>query len=532
MLRFITFFIAIALTVLSITLAVITTSAWFVIPAVVFGLLTARGVWDYVQQRHSLARNYPIIWGLRYFFESIRPQIRQYLIESDTDGTPFDREQRSLIYQRAKNSSDVVPFGTERNVTAIGYEWMNHSMFPAARPESPMRIDIGDSECKQVYSSSVLNISAMSFGSLSAQAIRGLNLGAKTGGFAHDTGEGGLSPYHLEHGGDIIWEFGTGYFGCRNAAGNFDEEKFRERAAHPQVRMIEIKLSQGAKPGHGGILPGSKVSPEIALTRGVIAGVDCISPPQHSAFSTPRQMLHFIARLRELSLGKPIGFKLCIGHRWEFLALCKAMLETDIYPDFIVIDGKEGGTGAAPVEFTDHVGTPRREGLLIAVNALTGCGIRDRIKIGVSGKIISGFDMVAAMAMGADWCNSARGFMFALGCLQSLKCHTNHCPVGIATQDPSRQRGLVAEDKAVRVANYHRHTVNALTELVCAAGLQHASELSPAHVQRRLNTNETVSLAESYEWLTPRQLIDGGANDRWLADWNRASIDSFSPRGA
>jgi glutamate synthase domain-containing protein 2 len=370
----------------------------------------------------------------------------------------------------------------------------------------------------------------MSFGSLSAQAIRALNMGAKIGGFAHDTGEGGLSPYHLEHGGDIIWEFGTGYFSCRTKDGAFDPERFRERAAHNQVRMIEIKLSQGAKPGHGGILPGRKVTAEIAETRGVTTGVDCVSPPQHSAFDSPVKMMQFIAELRELSLGKPIGFKLCIGHRWEFLALCKAMLETGIYPDFIVIDGKEGGTGAAPVEFTDHVGTPRREGLLIAVNALVGCGIRDKIKIGVSGKIISGFDMVVTMAMGADWCNSARGFMFALGCLQSQKCHTNECPVGIATQDPARQRGLVAEDKAQRVANFHRHTVNALTDLVCAAGIDHATDLTPAHVQRRISARETATLAESYEWLEPGQLIDGGAKHGWFADWQRASIDSFSAK--
>lgn len=526
MLRYTTFIIVIALAVITSTLAVMTSAMWLIVLAAGFGALTAWGIWDVVQTRHSLARNYPIIWALRYLFESIRPQIRQYLIESDTDGTPFDREQRSLVYQRAKNDVDVVPFGTERDVKSVGYEWLNHSMFPAAKPAEAMRIDIGGPDCKQPYSSSVLNISAMSFGSLSAAAIRALNSGAKIGGFAHDTGEGGISPYHLEHEGDIIWEFGTGYFGCRNDDGTFSPERFRERAANPQIRMIEIKLSQGAKPGHGGILPGQKVSPEIAATRGVPVGVDCVSPSQHSAFRTPVEMMQFIGSLRELSNGKPVGFKLCIGHRWEFLALCKAMLHTGIYPDFIVIDGKEGGTGAAPVEFTDHVGTPRREGLLIAVNALIGCGIRDRIRIGVSGKIVSGFDMAVAMAMGADWCNSARGFMFALGCLQSQKCHTNECPVGVTTQDAARQRGLVVEHKAERVANFHRHTVNALTDLVCAAGLQHATELTPAHIQRRLSSNQTANLADTYEWLEPGQLINGTATGGWKVDWERASIDA------
>jgi glutamate synthase domain-containing protein 2 len=529
MLRFATFFVVIALALITATLALATKSIWLVYIAIGFALLALWGLWDVLQTRHSLARNYPIIWAVRYFFESIRPQIRQYLIESDTDGTPFDREQRSLVYQRAKNSNDVAPFGTERDVGAIGFEWMNHSIYPAEKSDTPMRIEIGGSQCTQPYSSSVLNISAMSFGALSGQAIRALNLGANLGDFAHDTGEGGLSPYHLEHGGDIIWEFGTGYFGCRTPDGAFDPERFRERAAHPQVRMIEIKLSQGAKPGHGGILPGRKVTPEIAAIRGVEAGVDCVSPARHTAFDSPATMMEFIARLRELSLGKPIGFKLCIGHRWEFLALCKAMIETEIYPDFIVIDGKEGGTGAAPVEFSDHVGTPRREGLFIAVNALQGCGIRDMIKLGVSGKIVSGFDMVVTMAMGADWCNSARGFMFALGCLQSQKCHTNRCPVGVATQDPARQRGLVVKEKAQRVANYHRHTVNALADLVCAAGLRHATQLTPGNVQCRLTSKDTATLNDTYEWLEPKQLIDGGAQNGWLADWRRASVNSFAP---
>jgi glutamate synthase domain-containing protein 2 len=530
--RFATFFVVLGLGLITGTLALVTHSLWLVCLAIGFAILTLWGLHDIVQTRHSLARNYPIFWAARYLFESIRPQIRQYLIESDTDGVPFDRKQRSLVYQRAKNTIDVEPFGTDRNVGATGFEWINHSIYPAPKPDQPLRVQIGGSQCARPYLASVLNISAMSFGALSAQAIRALNLGACRGGFAHDTGEGGLSPYHLEHGGDVIWEIGTGYFGCRTPEGAFDPQRFRDRASHESVRMIEIKLSQGAKPGHGGILPGAKITPEIAAIRGVPMGVDCVSPPRHGAFDSPLGMMRFIAKLRELSLGKPVGFKLCIGHRWEFLALCKAMIETDIYPDFIVIDGKEGGTGAAPVEFADHVGTPRREGLLIAGNALNGCGIRDKVKLGVSGKIISGFDMAVTMAMGADWCNSARGFMFALGCLQSQKCHTNRCPVGVATQDPSRQRGLVVEAKAQRVANYHRHTVNALADLVAAAGLEHPARLTPAHVQRRLSAQDTASLQETYEWLAPGQLIDGGAPSGWLVDWQRASASSFAPTTA
>ncbi len=527
--RFTAFLVVLALAVISGGLALVLASTWLACLAAVLSLLTLRGIWELQQTRHSLARNYPLIWGVRYLFESIRPQIRQYIIESDTEGLPFDREQRSLVYQRAKNTVDVVPFGTERDVGAQGFEWINASIQPAPKFSEPLRIAVGGADCTQPYSASVFNISAMSFGSLSAQAIRALNLGARLGGFAHDTGEGGLSPYHLEHGGDIIWEFGTGYFGCRTPDGKFDPARFRDRAAHPQVRMIEIKLSQGAKPGHGGVLPGRKVTPEIAEIRGVFPGVDCLSPAQHSAFDSPSSMMDFIAELRELSLGKPIGFKLCIGHRWEFLGLCKAMLATGIYPDFIVIDGKEGGTGAAPAEFSDHVGTPRREGLVFAVNALRGCGIRDRLAVGVSGKIISGFDVAVAMAMGANWCNSARGFMFALGCLQSQKCHTNLCPVGVATQDRSRQRGLVVDDKARRVANFHRHTVNALADIVAAAGLRHPNELSPQRVHRRVGQVETATLAQAYQWLADRQLIDGGASGQWDTDWRRASAGSFAP---
>jgi glutamate synthase domain-containing protein 2 len=530
MLRFATFLVVIVLALFTAATAVEAPSSWTITLAVLFALLVLRGLWELVQAHHSLARNYPLIWSVRYLFESIRPQIRQYLMESDTDATPFDREQRSLVYQRAKGTVDLVPFGTERDVGAEGFEWINASLSPAPKLAEPERVTVGGPQCRQPYSASLLNISAMSFGSLSAHAILALNKGAKLGGFAHDTGEGGLSPYHLEHGGDLIWEFGTGYFGCRTAVGEFDPERFRDRAAHACVRMIEIKLSQGAKPGQGGVLPGRKVTPEIAEIRGVTQGIDCISPARHTAFDTPRELMGFIAQLRELSEGKPIGFKLCIGHRFEFLALCKAMLETDIYPDFIVIDGKEGGTGAAPLEFMNHVGTPRREGLLLAVNALVGCGIRDRVRLGVSGKIVSAFDMAVTMAIGADWCNSARGFMFAIGCLQSQRCHTNRCPVGVATQDPLLQRGLVVPEKAVRVANYHHNTLRALADIVAAAGVASAAALSPMHVNRRLDRHATATLAESYEWLAPRQIVDGDASRAWAADWQRASADTFEPR--
>ena len=499
---------------------------------IVAGLLTPLvliGVRDILQRAHSLQRNYPLVGHFRAAFESIRPQIRQYLMESSTDGRPFDRGQRSLVYQRAKNVLDTVPFGTERDVREVAYEWVNHSMSPQPAEREPFRITIGNAQCAQPYAASVFNISAMSFGSLSAAAIRALNIGAKRGGFAHDTGEGGLSPYHLENGGDLIWEVGTGYFSTRMPDGAFDPDRFRTLAAHAQVKMIEIKLSQGAKPGHGGILPAAKLTQEIAGIRGVPLGRDCVSPAGHAAFSTPTGLLEFVAQLRKLSGGKPTGFKLCVGHRWEFLGICKAMLETGIFPDFIVVDGKEGGTGAAPVEFSDHVGTPLREGLLFVHNALVGCNVREHIRIGASGKIISAFDIAAAMAMGADWCNSARGFMFALGCLQSQKCHTNKCPVGIATQDPSRQRGLVVGEKAERVANFHGNTVEALAELVAAAGLKHPSEIGPRHILRRVSPDRVVALDHAYAMLEPGQLLDGGTlPEQWADDWRRASATSFA----
>ena len=466
--------------------------------------LVALGVHDLLQTHHSILRNYPVIGHLRFVLEFVRPEIRQYFIESDNEAAPFSRSQRSLVYQRAKGESDKRPFGTQLDVQAPGFEWINHSVAPSQLATHDFRITIGP-ETAQPYSASVFNISAMSFGALSANAILALNAGAKRGGFAHDTGEGSISAYHRVHGGDLVWEIGSGYFGCRHADGSFDPEKFAHSARDPQVKLIEIKLSQGAKPGHGGVLPGPKVTPEIAAARGVPMGVDCVSPAAHSAFATPLEMMQFIVRLRELSGGKPTGFKLCIGHPWEWFAMVKAMLASGITPDFIVVDGSEGGTGAAPVEFTDHVGSPLQEGLLLVHNTLRGAGLRGRIRLGCAGKVVSAFDIARMMALGADWCNSARGFMFALGCIQAQSCHTGRCPTGVTTQDPVRQRSLVVPDKAVRVYNFHQQTLHALQELVQAAGLQHPRDITAHHIVRRGSDHRVSSLAQ----LMPSQLPEG-----------------------
>ena len=494
---------------------------------IVAAFLTAVGIHDLNQTGHSILRNYPVAAHLRFIFEEIRPEMRQYFFEGDKDGMPFPRDRRAVVYQRAKKTLDVRPFGTTYDVYSIGYEWMAHSIAPRPLTKDPFRITIGGPDCAKPYSASVFNISAMSFGALSANAIRALNGGARRGGFAHDTGEGGFSPYHRENGGDIIWEIGSGYFGARNPDGTFSPEKFAEVAASDQIKMVELKLSQGAKPGHGGVLPAPKVSPEIALTRGVPVGQDCISPSQHSAFSTPVEMMHFIAEMRRLSGGKPAGFKLCLGHEWEFLAICKAMLETGIYPDFIVVDGKEGGTGAAPMEFIDHIGKPMRQGLYFVHNALIGIGARDRIKLGVAGKIITAFDIVRAMALGADWCNSARGFMFAVGCIQSQSCHTDRCPVGVATQNPSRQKALVVPDKTERVYNFHRATLHELAELTAAAGLDHPQEFKPIHISRRIAPAEVATYADIYPSLSEGELVAGSGNPRWRIPWDMADPHSF-----
>jgi len=495
---------------------------------VVFALLSALGVRDLLQTRHAVLRNYPISAHLRFLLEEMRPEMRQYFFESETDGLPFSRSQRAVVYQRAKMQLDKRPFGTQLDVGAQGYEWLRHSIAPTPVAETPFRVVVGGPACSQPYSSSVFNISAMSFGALSANAIRALNRGAALGGFAHDTGEGGFSPYHRQGGGDVIWEIGSGYFGCRTADGAFNPDAFAAAAANGQIKMIEVKLSQGAKPGHGGVLPAAKVTAEIAAIRGVPAGRDCVSPARHGAFSTPLQMMAFIAELRRLSGGKPVGFKLCVGHPWEFLAICKAMQETGVKPDFIVVDGKEGGTGAAPLEFADHLGMPMREGLVFVRNALIGAGLRGDIRLGVSGKIANAFDMACAMALGADWCNAARGFMFALGCIQSLSCHTDRCPTGVATQDKTRARALVVEDKTERVRNYHRSMLQALAELTAAAGLEHPRDFHPIHFSRRVTPSDTKTFAEVYPGLDPGELIAGSGDPWWREQWALARPDRFA----
>ena len=474
----------------------------------VFFALVVLGIRDLLQKRHAILRNYPVIGHLRFLFEYIGPEIRQYFIESDTDAAPFSRAQRSLVYQRAKGEQDNRPFGTQLDVGQRGYEWVNHSMMPTHLASSDFRITIGP-DTAQPYQASIFNISAMSFGSLSGNAILALNQGARLGHFAHDTGEGSISSYHRVHGGDLIWEIGSGYFGCRDGDGRFSPERFVANACEPQVKMIEIKLSQGAKPGHGGILPAAKVTPEIAAARGVAPWVDCISPAAHSAFTTPIGMMEFIARLRELSGGKPVGFKLCIGHPWEWFGLVKAMLATGITPDFIVVDGGEGGTGAAPVEFSDHVGAPLQEGLLLVHNTLVGSGLRSRIKLGCAGKVITAFDIVRMMALGGDWCNAGRGFMMALGCIQAQSCHTGNCPTGVTTQDPVRERALVVPNKAQRVFNFHRTTLLALKEMVQAAGLMHPGDITAHHIVRRITDTEVRLLANLIMQVEPGSLLSG-----------------------
>ena len=520
--------------------AVITVLVWATMGragwlALLLCLLVAIGVRDSLQSRHAILRNYPVIGHLRFLFEFIRPEIRQYFIESDAEAHPFSRQQRSLVYQRAKGDSDKRPFGTQIDVMNEGFEWINHSLMPTQIASHDFRIEIGTGRA-QPYQASVFNISAMSFGALSGSAIRALNSGAKRGGFAHDTGEGSISAHHRLNGGDLIWEVGSGYFGCRNEDGSFNPGRFAENAADPQVKLIELKLSQGAKPGHGGVLPGPKVTPEIAAARDVAVGVDCISPSRHSAFSTPVEMMQFIEQLRELSGGKPTGFKLCIGHPWEWFAICKAMLETGIVPDFIVVDGKEGGTGAAPMEFSDHVGAPLQEGLLLVHNTLLGLGLRDRIRIGAAGKVISAFDIARMMALGADWCNAARAFMFALGCLQAQTCHTGACPTGVTTQDPLRERALVVADKAERVFRFHENTLEALKELVQAAGLMHPNQIRPEHIVRRSSTLEARLLANQLPFLKPGELLAAARGEvKWPHRvyelyWPKAQAHSFAPR--
>ena len=490
------------------------------------GPLIVLGFRDYSQTKHAVLRNFPLIGHFRYLLEAIRPEIQQYFIENDTDGMPFGRDERSLVYQRAKRERDTIPFGTLEDVYKVGYEWVNHSIVPIHVEVEDMRVMIGGPACKQPYSASILNISAMSFGSLSSNAVIALNQGAQMGGFAHNTGEGGLSSYHLS-GGDVIWQIGTGYFGCRTKDGHFNPETFAERAAHPNVKMIELKLSQGAKPGHGGILPAAKLTPEIAQIRDVPLGQDVLSPPGHSAFSTPIGLLQFIQRLRELSDGKPVGFKLCVGKRREFLAICKAMVETGIRPDYIAVDGGEGGTGAAPLEFSNHVGSPLIESLIFVHNALVGSGVRDEIRLMAGGKITSGFGMVKRLALGADLCYSARGMMLALGCIQALRCNSNHCPVGVATQDHNLMAGLVPSEKKVRVYNFHRQTLKSVTELLGAMGTHHPHELRPWHIMRRISPTEVRHYGEIFEYLDPGALLAEPLPRSYERAWRAASTETF-----
>ncbi len=505
-------------------------SLWWLLAAVPLAVMAVSGLADVLHPSDPLRRNYPLTVRFRYLLEWIGPFMRSYIVESDEQSLPFARDDRDMIYSRALGQGEPKPFGSELDFDRPGYTWLHHSI-AAKPPAEPMfRIRIGGPRCTKPYSASVFNISAMSFGSIGANAVEALNLGARMGGFAHDTGEGGLSEYHLKHGGDIIWEIGSAYFGCRTADGRFDPERFRDQAALEQVKMINIKLSQGAKPGHGGMLPAAKVTPEIAATRGIEPWKDCISPNAHSAFSTPVGLLEFTAQLRDLSGGKPAGFKLAIGHPWEFLAICKAMLKTGIHPDFIIVDGGEGGTGAAPHELPDHVGMPLVDALAFVHAALCGSGLRDHVMLGASGKIISGFSLARAMALGADFCNAARGFMFSLGCVQSMRCHTGTCPTGITTQDPLRQRAIVVPTHAQRVRNFHDATVFKLAEIVGAAGLDHPDELRPEHLYMRLSPNEIRSAADLYPQLRPGELLHAADQTPFAALWELADPDRFAPQ--
>jgi glutamate synthase domain-containing protein 2 len=513
----------------SAALGVLVSPAWFwallaLVP------LSIVGISDLAQTHHAILRNYPVIGHVRFLLEAIRPELRQYLIEDERDPVPFSREQRALVYRRAKNVDDKQPFGTVRDVNAHTHGWIDHSMLPVEIEDIDFRVVIGGPNCRQPYSASIINISGTSFGAVSGNAIMALNKGAGLGGFAHNTGEGSISAYHRRHGGDIVWQVASGYFGCRTPEGRFDPQGFARQARSDQVKMIEIKLSQGAKPGHGGVLPKAKITEEIAQTRGVPRDRDCVSPVRHSEFSTPLELMGFIARLRELSEGKPIGLKLCVGHRYEFMALAKAMIETEVAPDFVTIDGAEGGTGAAPLELVNNVGLPMIDALSFVHNTLVGAGLRDKVKVAASGKIISGYDVCRAFALGADYVNIARGFMFSVGCIQARACHTNQCPTGVATQSQWRQRALVVDDKAARVANFHHNTLHAVAEVVGAAGLTHPRELKPHHLHMR-GPHGMVSRADQlYDWLADGALAKGTAPAGPMSrEWARAQAAAFAP---
>ncbi|MET9600446.1 FMN-binding glutamate synthase family protein [Streptomyces sp. NPDC006459] len=508
-------------------LAALLLSPWWWAAAGPLLLLALTAVHDLAQRRHSLLRNYPLAGHLRYALEAVRPELQQYFVERNTDGRPFDRDTRSIVYERAKGTDSAEPFGTEQDLYLPGSEYLTPSMSPCPMPTDPPRVRIGGPHCSQPYDMALLNVSAMSFGSLSGNAVLALNTGARLGGFAHDTGEGGLSEYHLGPGGDLVWEIGTGYFGCRTEDGGFDERQFAEKAALPQVKCVSLKISQGAKPGIGGVLPGAKVNAEIAQVRGVPQGETVVSPSHHSVYSTPRELVRFLARLRELSAGKPVGFKLCVGSRREFLAVCKAMLEEGTAPDFIVVDGAEGGTGAAPLEFADLVGLPLGEGLMTVHNALVGTGLRERVTIGASGKVATGGDLVRRLVQGADFTNSARAMMFALGCIQAQRCHTNTCPVGVATQDARRARALDVGDKSQRVRRYQEATVASAQQIMAAMGVAHPGELRPHMLLHRVDPHTVRSYAQLHEWLAPGELL-ASPPEGWAGDWQAADPDRFT----
>ncbi|MGW2788014.1 FMN-binding glutamate synthase family protein [Streptomyces populi] len=507
--------------------AAVLVSPWYwgvAVPLLVAALVA---VHDLVQRRHSVLRNYPLLGHFRFALERLRPELQQYFIERNFDGRPFDRDTRSIVYERAKGTAAEEPFGTELDLYRAGSEYLTPSMAPRAVPDIPPRVRIGGPDCTQPYDMALLNVSAMSFGSLSANAVLALNTGAQLGAFAHDTGEGGLSEYHLRPGGDLVWEIGTGYFGCRTDDGGFDERQFADKAAHDQVKCVSLKISQGAKPGIGGVLPGAKVNAEIAQVRGVPGGETVVSPPFHRVYTTPRELVRFLGRMRELAGGKPVGFKLCVGSRREFLAVCKAMLAEEMTPDFIIVDGAEGGTGAAPLEFADNVGLPLSEGLMTVHNALVGVGLRDRIKIGASGKVATGSDLVKRLVQGADYTNAARAMMFAVGCIQAQRCHTNTCPVGVATQDERRGRAVDVDDKSRRVQRYQEATVKSALQIMAAMGVADPSGLHPSMLLQRVDPHTVRSYAELHEWLTSGQLL-ASAPESWAPDWQTAHSDRFT----
>ena len=468
-------------------------SFWLFIPL----LLLIVVAFDTFQNKSSLRKNYPLVGRLRYLLESVRPELRQYFFESELDGKPFNRRQRSIVYQRAKNVKQTISFGMHDDPNRIGYEWAAHTVYPKKADPATFRVVFGNFQCTHPYDSSIFNIGAMSYGAMSKTAIASLNKGAAKGNFAHNTGEGGISEYHL-HGADIIWQIGTGYFGCRNNDGSFSESLFASNAALPEVKMIELKLSQGAKPGHGGLLPAQKNTPEIARIRNISPYKTVHSPSAHSAFGNARELVYFLGKLRHLSGGKPVGFKICIGRKEEFIEIIQAIDNVGIIPDFITIDGAEGGTGAAPLEFIDYMGMALVDALVFASNTLSEFDLKKHIKIIASGKMITAFDIAKTISLGADACYSSRGMMFALGCIQALICDSGKCPVGITTQDKSLYKGIDVTDKSERVANFHKNTMKALADFIGACGFEKTEELIPEIFFKRTKQNLNQSFAEIY----------------------------------